>query len=194
MPTRRFVLLGALALGGCASAPAVPTGPITPLTLDQAFVGRQTGRGLFRVYLTGSERRFTAQLNGHLSRNGKRLTVVEDFAYDDGEKNRLTWVFDRTGPGTWTGRREDTVGLAQVTEEGGVAILRLADTRQTVTVLWDDQKVLGGHRGNVAESEAQIILVNDVSRNLFCDDFVENSHLFGGGSLRLCLLVSHTLI
>lgn len=120
MPTRRFILLGALALGGCASAPALPPGPITPLTLDQAFVGRQTGRGLFRVYLTGSERRFTARLNGHLSRNGTRLTVVEDFAYDDGEKNRLTWVFDRTGPGTWSGRREDTLGLAQVTEEDGV--------------------------------------------------------------------------
>lgn len=119
MPTRRFVLLGALALGGCASAPAMPTGPIAPLTLDQAFVGRQTGRGLFRVYLTGSERRFTARLNGHLSRKDTRLTVVEDFVYDDGEENRLTWVFDRTGTGTWTGRREDTVGVAQVTEENG---------------------------------------------------------------------------
>jgi hypothetical protein len=92
---------------------------ITPLTLDQAFVGRQTGRGVFRVYLTGSERRFTALLNGHLSRKGTRLTVVEDFAYDDGEENRLTWVFDRTGPGTWTGRREDTVGTATVVEENG---------------------------------------------------------------------------
>ena len=120
MPTRRLVLLGALALSGCASVPALPKGPITPLTLDRAFVGRQEGRGLFRVYLTGSERRFTARLNSRLSRHGTRLTVVEDFAYDDGEKNRLTWVFDRTGPGTWAGRREDTVGLAQVTEENGV--------------------------------------------------------------------------
>lgn len=131
MPTRRLVLLGALALSGCASVPALPKGPITPLTLDRAFVGRQEGRGLFRVYLTGSERRFTARLNSRLSRHGTRLTVVEDFAYDDGEKNRLTWVFDRTGPGTWAGRREDTVGLAQVTEENGV--IRLVYTADFVS-------------------------------------------------------------
>ena len=126
MPTRRFVLLGALALGACTSTPPLPSGPIQPLTLDQAFVGRKTGRGLFRVYLTGDERGFDARLNGTLSRRGTRLTVIEDFVYDDGEKNRLTWVFDRTGPGTWSGRREDTVGMATVMEENGV--IRLAYT------------------------------------------------------------------
>ena len=131
MPTRRFVLLGALTLAGCATAPAMPTGQIKPLTLDQAFVGRQTGRGLFRIYLTGAERRFTARLNSRLSRSGTRLTVVEDFVYDDGDKNRLTWVFDRTGPATWAGRREDTVGLAQVTEENGV--IRLVYTADFVS-------------------------------------------------------------
>ena len=66
--------------------------------------------------LTGSERRFRARLNGRL--DGDRLTVVEDFIYDDGEENRLTWVFDRAGPGRWTGRREDTVGVAEVVETG----------------------------------------------------------------------------
>jgi hypothetical protein len=126
MPTRRLFLLGTLSLAACASSPPLPAGPTTPLTLDQAFIGRQTGRGVFRIYLTGSERRFTALLNGRLSQHGTRLTVVEDFTYDDGEKNRLTWVFDRTGPSTWTGRREDTVGMATVVEENGS--IRLAYT------------------------------------------------------------------
>lgn len=126
MPTRRFLLLGALSLAACASTPPMPAGPTTPLTLDQAFVGRQTGRGVFRIYLTGAERRFTARLNGRLSRQGTRLSVVEDFTYDDGEENRLTWVFDRNGPGRWTGRREDTVGMATVIEENGS--IRLAYT------------------------------------------------------------------
>lgn len=123
MPTRRLFLLGALSLAACASSPPLPAGPTTPLTLDQAFVGRQTGRGVFRIYLTGSERRFTALLNGRLSRHGTRLTVVEDFIYDDGKENRLTWVFDRTGPGAWAGRREDTVGMATVVEENGSILL-----------------------------------------------------------------------
>ena len=45
--------------------------------------------------------------------------MVEDFAYDDGQQDRLTWVFRETGPGSWTGRREDTVGEAVVIEEDG---------------------------------------------------------------------------
>ena len=113
---RRSFLLGGLALAGCTRIPASPPGPLEPITLDQAFVGRFAGAGLFRVDLTGAERRFAARLDGRLQ--GDRLTVVEDFFYEDGEENRLTWVFDRAGPGKWTGRREDTVGDAQVIEAG----------------------------------------------------------------------------
>lgn len=115
--SRRLFLLGApLALTACARTPASPPPPLQPITLEEAFVGRARGAGLFRVGLTGQERRFTALLNGRLE--GDRLTVVEDFVYDDGDENRLTWVFDRAGPGRWTGRREDTVGLAEVVETG----------------------------------------------------------------------------
>ena len=61
---------------------------------------------------------------------GDRLTVVEDFFYDDGEENQLTWVFDRAGPGKWTGRREDTVGVASVVETGtDIRLSYLADFR-----------------------------------------------------------------
>lgn len=119
MLDRRAFVVGAFALGGCAHVPPSPAPGGRAITLEQAFLGRKTGVGVFRISLTGSERRFTAKLNGTLSRRGTRLTVVEDFTYDDGEQNRLTWVFDRNGPGTWTGRREDTVGMASVVEAGG---------------------------------------------------------------------------
>jgi Protein of unknown function (DUF3833) len=49
----------------------------------------------------------------------RTLTVVEDFLYDDGQQDRLTWVFRETGTGRWTGKREDTVGEATVIEENG---------------------------------------------------------------------------
>lgn len=116
--TRRTLLTALIpgALAACARVPASPEPPVEPVTLESAFLGRKTGRGLFRVDLTGDERRFTARLNGTL--RGDRLTVVEDFVYDDGQADRLTWVFDRAGPGRWTGRREDTVGLAEVIETG----------------------------------------------------------------------------
>ena len=125
---RRSLILGSLALAACARVPASPTGPREPITLDQAFSGKSIGAGVFRVDLTGAERRFKARLDGRLV--GDRLTVVEDFFYDDGEENQLTWVFDRAGPGQWTGRREDTVGVASVVETGtDIRLSYLADFR-----------------------------------------------------------------
>lgn len=129
MQRRTFLAgLAVLSLGACATRPAVPTAPGAPITLVSAFEGRRTGRGHFRVWLTGDERRFTATLNGRVTgRPGDRtLTVVEDFAYDDGQKDRLTWVFHETGTGRWTGRREDTVGEATVVEDSG--LIRLSYT------------------------------------------------------------------
>lgn len=120
---RRTVLLSlaALPLAACASTPTPPAEPGPPITLVSAFQGRTTGRGHFRVWLTGDERRFTARLNGTVTgRTGARtLRVVEDFLYNDGQEDRLTWIFREDGPGRWTGTREDTVGEATVIEEAG---------------------------------------------------------------------------
>lgn len=120
---RRTLLIGlaALPLAACATTPVPPATPGPPITLVSAFQGRTTGRGHFRVWLTGDERRFTARLNGKVtgSDGARTLTVVEDFLYDDDQKDRLTWVFRETGPGRWTGKREDTVGEATVIEENG---------------------------------------------------------------------------
>ena len=125
---RRSLILGTLALAACSRVPSAPDQPLNPITLDQAFSGRSVGAGVFRVDLTGAERRFTARLDSRLV--GDRLTVVEDFFYDDGEQNRLTWVFDRAGPGRWTGRREDTVGMAEVVETGDtIRLSYVADFR-----------------------------------------------------------------
>ena len=123
MPMRYLILsvAMALALAGCASAPSAPTSPTTPVTLVSAFQGHHLGTGQFRIWLTGATRSFTATLNGTVTGpDGRRtLKVTEDFVYDDGQKDRLTWVFTETGPGQWTGKREDTVGQAMVTEAAG---------------------------------------------------------------------------
>ncbi|MEM9344479.1 MAG: DUF3833 family protein [Pseudomonadota bacterium] len=147
---RRAVLCVPVALAACARVPASPDGPTRPITLDQAFRGRANGAGVFRVALTGAERRFTARLDGRLE--GDRLTVVEDFFYDHGEENRLTWVFDRTGPGTWTGRREDTVGVATVVESGTeIRLSYIADFRSgdDVTRLGFEDVIYFGPDGRV---------------------------------------------
>lgn len=128
LPRRAFCLGSLALLAGCATTPPSPVGETLPITLADAFTGRSTGTGVFRVSLTGAERRFRADLNGRL--RGNTLTVVEDFVYDDGQKDRLTWVFTRSGAGTWTGKREDTVGVATVVETGReVRLTYLADFR-----------------------------------------------------------------
>lgn len=148
--SRRSVILGAAALAGCARIPDAPSGPLAPITLDEAFVGQSEGAGVFRVNLTGTERRFRARLDGQLE--GDRLTVVEDFFYDDGEENRLTWVFDRAGPGRWTGRRDDTVGTAEVIETGNeVRLSYVADfeSGDDVTRLGFEDVIYFGPDGRV---------------------------------------------
>ncbi len=135
---RRVLLSGGivamgLALLGCATVPSAPPKIAAPLTLVEAFAGKSTGKGEFKVWLTGDQRRFTAKLNGTVTgpMGARRLTVVEDFIYDDGDENTLTWVFDEQGAGRWTGRREDTVGTALVIEEDGV--IRLSYTADFVS-------------------------------------------------------------
>lgn len=133
MQRRMFLGGGAsLALTGCASAPRAPDEVAAPIKLEEAFVGDQTGVGHFKVWLTGDERRFTARLRGSATgpAGDRVLSVIEDFSYDDGQKDRLTWVFRQTGPGRWSGLREDTVGEAEVVEEDGIIRLRyVADFR-----------------------------------------------------------------
>lgn len=133
MQRRTFLIgLASVPLAACAATPAPPRQPGPPITLVSAFQGRTTGTGHFRIWLTRDERRFTALLNGRVTGpdGARTLTVVEDFVYDDGQKDRLTWVFRETGPGRWTGRREDTVGEATVIEENGqIRLSYVADFR-----------------------------------------------------------------
>lgn len=116
--SRRTLLVGAgLVLTGCATRPSVPAlANPQPITLVDAFQGETVGRGVFSVPIAGVRREFTANLVGTL--DGDVFTVVEDFFFADGETQRLTWVFTRTGSASWDGVREDTVGKADVKELG----------------------------------------------------------------------------
>lgn len=131
--TRRAFLVGTpLLLAGCATMPSAPVTPGASITLVEAFNGRAVGRGLLSVPLAGVERGFDAVLIGNLRRvqGVDVFTVVEDFIFDDGEVDRLTWVFTRTGANSWAGVREDTVGMADVVEsEEGVRLTYVADVR-----------------------------------------------------------------
>jgi hypothetical protein len=118
-----LLLASALSLlGGCASQPQIAVQPAEPpLVMEEFFAGVADGEGVFVNSWTGTERRFRVVIAGFW--DGKELTLVEDFDYADGEKDRKTWRLQSQGPGTFTGTREDVVGQARVwTEERRVRL------------------------------------------------------------------------
>lgn len=107
-----------LMLAACASQPAIPRQAGKDMFLiERDLVGDHIARGEFRT-ITGLRRGFTARLAG--SWDGTTLTLVEDFEFDDGERDRKTWQLERTGPGEFVGTREDVVGKARGFQDGNV--------------------------------------------------------------------------
>jgi len=84
-----------------------------PLRLEQFFRGKLVAEGRFRNSWTGAERGLTVKMKGTF--DGKVLRLHEDFVYSDGEKDQKTWVFTKTGVGTWSGLREDVTAPAALT-------------------------------------------------------------------------------
>lgn len=111
-----FVSLAALA--GCATPPSPPRNvALEPFKLERDLAGRTTGRGEFRA-IGQKPRPFVAQLNG--TWDGQMLTLVEDFEFADGEKDRKTWRLRPVAGGEWRGTREDVIGEARGFMEGDV--------------------------------------------------------------------------
>lgn len=87
-------------------------------SLEGYFAGRSSAVGSFSA-ITGVRRKFTVDLLGQW--NGKTLTLVEDFVYEDGERDRKTWRFEKIAPDRYRGTREDVIGETLVTISGDTA-------------------------------------------------------------------------
>ncbi|MFB2551775.1 DUF3833 family protein [Ensifer soli] len=112
---RAFAISAFAALGLLSAASATQA---TDFTLEGYFSGKTTARGSFSA-INGVKRGFDVDLFGRW--NGTRLLLREDFRYDDGVRDRKTWTFIKTGPGRYTGTREDVIGETVVRIEGKVA-------------------------------------------------------------------------
>lgn len=142
--SRALALTALLPLGACATAPALDTAAGVPAFVpERFFAGRTIAQGEFVNTIDGSRRGLTATIDGKW--NGRSLTLVENFLYSDGERDRKTWVLTKTGPTTYSGTREDVIGTADARLDG--PLFRLAyranvKTKQSsVELAFDD--VLG---------------------------------------------------
>lgn len=108
--------LALVCVSACATAPRLPSETSgEAFVVERDLVGSSVARGEFRA-ITGARRGFTAHLNG--AWDGQTLTLVEDFVFDDGERDRKTWRLTRVGDGRYVGTREDVVGQARGYQDG----------------------------------------------------------------------------
>lgn len=105
------LMISLFSLFGCATRPPLPLDEASAdgFVLERDLAGKTVGRGAFKA-ITGADRPFTAYLDG--TWDGQTLTLVEDFDFEDGEKDRKTWRLTKQDDGTFTGTREDVVGEA----------------------------------------------------------------------------------
>jgi hypothetical protein len=111
-----FAVLTSVALSPALASPAKVATPSGPLVLEDFFRGKLMAEGTFTNTVTGAVRGLKVAMHG--TWDGKTLTLVEDFAYSDGERDRKTWRFERLGEGRYKGTREDVARPADVNREG----------------------------------------------------------------------------
>jgi len=111
--TRRILLLSALALAGCASAPepADYAREAPALDLRSYFNGPLIAHGIFTDRAGKVQRRFIVRLLGRWQ--GDEGVLEEDFEYSDGARERRVWQLKRLSDGRWSGRAADVLGEAQ---------------------------------------------------------------------------------
>jgi hypothetical protein len=102
----------ALVLAGCSGMKLQDFADGTPrFRLEDYFVGRTTAWGLFQDRFGRVRRSFRAEIAGRY--DAGVLTLVEDFTYDDGERQQRVWQITPQGDGSYRGRADDVVGIAR---------------------------------------------------------------------------------
>ena len=115
------------------------------LKLEEFFDGRSYAYGIFEDRFGNLKRQFRVQIDGHT--DAGRLTLDEQFIYDDGETARRVWKIDNLGPDRvgllrYQGRADDIVGVATGQIAGNVLSwsydIVLSMSGQQLQVRFDD--------------------------------------------------------
>lgn len=112
-----LLLIIAILASSCASAPSAPENVELKFSLPDDLLGKTVGNGNFSA-IDGTSRDFTVHIDG--SRDGRVMTLVEDFEYADGVRERKTWTLTQQANGEYSGVREDVVGTARGYQDGKV--------------------------------------------------------------------------
>jgi hypothetical protein len=96
---------------GCATMkPQDFAGREPRLVLEEYFAGQTKAWGIFQDRFGRLRRQFEVDIEG--SWDGRTLTLVEDFRYDDGEEERRIWHITKLDDNTYEGEAEGVIGVA----------------------------------------------------------------------------------
>lgn len=103
-------------------AAASPKARAADLVLEEFFAGHLAGEGRLDNRKEGVVRPFAIDLRG--AWDGRVMHLAQDVAFADGERQRHVWAFTRIGLGRYEGRRDDVIGVAEVTQTGASVRLK----------------------------------------------------------------------
>ena len=107
-----------LGLAACTGKPSIDDAKLSDreLKIEEFFDGRVLATGQFQDTFGAVRRRFDVDIQG--TWDGKTLTLVEDFDYEDGSKERRIWRMTKTGENTWIGDADGVLGQAKGVSDG----------------------------------------------------------------------------
>jgi hypothetical protein len=88
------------------------------LDLYEYFSGSTQAWGLFEDRFGRVRRQFHVEIEGEVTKGV--LVLVENFLYDDGERDQRVWRISRDGSGDYVGRAADVVGDARGSAAGNM--------------------------------------------------------------------------
>ena len=141
MSCRPFLLLGAVALTGCAGVDVAQYQSERPeLRLEEYFSGTIDGWGMFQKRDGSVVKRFKVVIDARWE--GNQGVLDEAFTYSDGSTQRRIWHLTSLGNGRYTGTADDVVGEASGQVAGNALnwtyVLRLPVGEKVYEVSFDD--------------------------------------------------------
>ena len=111
-------ILAILLLTGCMGQPSLDDEKLSDLdlNLEEFFEGKTVAYGHFQDIFGTVRRLFKVEIEGEW--DGKTLTMIEDFVYEDKSTEQRLWTLEKTGDQTWVGRADGVYGQASGEERG----------------------------------------------------------------------------
>ncbi len=141
--TKLWVVVCAIVISACANHKLGDHSDQSPaFDLVAFFDGKSVAHGQFQDRFGKVRRRFSVDIEG--SWDGEKLTLIEDFNYDDGEQERRVWRIRKGATeNSWTGYADGVVGQAHGEVSGNAMHWRYqfdlaTGPNKTMRVVFDD--------------------------------------------------------